>query len=695
MNNFGIRISVFILMNGILTPLSGQEPENASDMQLQSDIEEIMQSLNPSEDLSEMLDYFSSLRQHPVNINTADREALEKLLFLNDFQINSLLNYRKETGPLCSIGELQLVYGFDREIIRRIRPYIILEEERYSFLDNSLSSNHISQEGVMRGKAIWENEAGYLSVSDTVLKAHPNGFYQGDRMGLYFRYQIRYGRKFSAGVLGEKDPGEPFFRGGNKNGMDYYSLYAQYQGKGILHQVNAGRYALRFGQGLVLWNGFHLGKSSRVTDIDKRSPEVRYASSATESGYLYGMSAVLKMKKYSVIPFFSFNRLDAYLEQTGGITGTSVFSSFLTSGLHRTTGEMQNKHKVREWMSGIRVAYRNKLLKVGLTSLYTCLDHPLIPADRPDNEFIFCGKNNLNMGIDYNLMIKRLSLFGETAVSKNGAPALVQGVQWYFSPLMSVGLQWRFYRRDYHSFYANAFSETGLIRNESGLYMGFTGHLIPHVVLSGYMDMYHFPWLRYYADGPSGGTEIRLILSWEPADNFHADLQYKNKSRTSNDTESDAAMSGLVQQTHDHLRIQIRYMLLPQLQATSRVDLSRFYPAPGCIPEKGFMSYQQMRYTPEKFPVTVYGRFGLFDTRFSTRIYTYENDLLYSFSIPSFTGRGIRWYVMVKYPLFSHGAMSLRIARTAYIDRESIGDGPALISEPHKTEIKVQVRVRI
>ncbi len=694
MRNFGIRVSVLILVSGILMPLSGQEPEDFSDMQLQSDIEEVMRSLDRPEDLSEMLDYFSSLRQHPVNINTAGRETLERLLFLNNFQINSLLDYRRETGPLYSIGELQLVYGFDREVIRRIRPYIILEEENNPLANNAFSGRHITQEGVLRGKVIAENEAGYLPVPDTVLKAHPGSYYLGDRTGLYFRYQIRYGRKFSVGVTGEKDPGEPFFTGVNKNGMDYYSLYVQYQGRGMLRQVNAGRYALRFGQGLVMWNGFRMSKSSQATDINTRSPEVRYASSATESGYLNGLSAVLRIKDFTVIPFFSFNRWDAHLVQTGDTTGPAVFSSFLTTGMHRTTREMENKHRVREWLSGVRVTYRHRQLKVGLTSLYSCLDHPLIPAGRPDNEFAFRGTDNMNAGVDYTLMIKRVSLFGEAAVSKNGAPAMLQGVQWYFSPLISFSLLGRYYRQDYHAFYANAFSEAGLTRNESGLYMGFTGHFIPHVVMSGFVDMYRFPWLRYFADGPSGGTEMRLALSWAPAEDFHADLQYKNESRTTNDPASDTPMSSLEQQTYDHLRLQLSYMLLPQLQAVSRMDMTRFLAAPGRDPEKGFMAYQQLRYAPESIPVRVYGRFGMFDTHFSTRIYTYENDLLYSFSTPSFTGRGLRWYVMVKYPLFSHGSLTLRVARTAYADRQFIGEGPARISGPHKTEIKAQVRVR-
>ena len=686
-------IVTFMTVVFSVMPVAGQENVIAPDMQLQADIEEMMHTLKRSEDLSELLDYFSSLREHPVNINTAGREELEQLLFLNDFQISSLLEYRRETGPIYSAGELQTVFGFDREVIRRILPYITLGGDSGGS-PAAGKTGRLSQEGIVRARAVAEEEAGFLPVSGEEMQAHPGRHYRGGPAGLYLRYQMHYGRKIYAGMTAENDPGEPFFAGENKSGFDFYSFYLQYRGKGLLRQVNAGRYALRFGQGLVIWNGFHMGKASRVDGIDKRAPEMRYASSATEYGYLNGVSAALQLGRFTMIPFFSANRADAHVLRTADSAGTFFFPSFLTTGLHRTAGELQNKRSVRQWLSGVRVSYRHRQLAVGVTSLWSALDIPLVPAGRPDQVFAFSGKENFNAGIDYTLGIKRVSLFGEAAVAKNGAPALLQGVQWYFSPLMSLSVLGRYYRRDYHAFYANAFSETGLTRNESGIYMGFTGHFIPRVALSGYVDLYHFLWLRYHADAPSQGTETRLTLSWEPAESFHADVQYISKSRTVNDPEAVTPMAGLVKQSRDHLRLQFRYLLLPQLQAVSRIDLTRFSPAPGRTPEKGFLVYQQLGYAPLRSPVTVYGRFGIFNTRFSTRIYTYENDLLYSFSTPSFTGRGIRWYVMVKYPLFSHGTLALRVARTSFAGRQSIGDGPAEINVPHKTEIKAQMRLK-
>ena len=694
MGYFRLLLPACLLVAGMAFRVSGQNPPVISDLQLQSDIEDMIQSLDRTKDLSDLLDYFSVLRQHPVNINTADREELKKLLFLSDFQVSSLLQYREETGRLYSLNELQLIYGFDNNLIRRILPYITLGTEGNASSTGQDHGKHFVQEGLVRVRGMPEDAAGYMPVTDTMLKLHPNRFYRGDRTGLLFRYQIRYGRKFYAGILGDKDPGEPFFSKENKAGFDFLSWYVQYQGSGVIRQVNIGRYHLRFGQGLVLWNGFQLGKSSRALDINKRAPDVRYASSSSETDFMNGISTMLQIRNITIIPFFSYRRPDVHYEPDDSFGGKPVFSSFLTAGLHRTTDELKNKNNLREWVSGIHLAWRYHQLNVGMTSAYTVWDHSYQPPERPDNIFSFNGKENINAGLNYELSLKRVFLFGEAAVSKNGAPAFLQGLQWYFSPLISFSLLGRYYRPDYQAFYAKSFSETGITRNEAGLYMGFTGHPLRHITLTGYVDIYHFPWLRYLADAPSQGTETRLTLTWSPTPGFLIDIQYKKEIRNTNDPEDAALMQELAEQAHSHVRLQIRYLLMPQLQAVSRVDMTRFISAPGREPEKGFLICQDLQYKPEKLPIAVYGRFGLFDTRFATRIYTYENDLLYNFSIPSFTGQGIRWYVMLKYPLFARATMGIRVARTSYADRQVTGTGPSLISVPHKTEIKAQIRFR-
>ena len=87
-------------------------------------------------------------------------------------------------------------------------------------------------------------------------------------------------------------------------------------------------------------------------------------------------------------------------------------------------------------------------------------------------------------------------------------------------------------------------------------------------------------------------------------------------------------------------------------------------------------------------------RLGLFDTQYLTRIYTYEHDLLYAFSTPALTGRGMRWYITGRLPLTRHLLAGVRIAQTLYYDRETAGTGLSLVPAPHRTEVKAQLRMR-
>ena len=61
------------------------------------------------------------------------------------------------------------------------------------------------------------------------------------------------------------------------------------------------------------------------------------------------------------------------------------------------------------------------------------------------------------------------------------------------------------------------------------------------------------------------------------------------------------------------------------------------------------MILQEAGFTLKNTPVSIWMRYCLFGTdNWDTRIYVYENDLLYNFSIPALYGEGSRSYIMVK-----------------------------------------------
>jgi hypothetical protein len=89
-------------------------------------------------------------------------------------------------------------------------------------------------------------------------------------------------------------------------------------------------------------------------------------------------------------------------------------------------------------------------------------------------------------------------------------------------------------------------------------------------------------------------------------------------------------------------------------------------------------------------------RLALFNTDgYDTRIYAYEDDALYSFSLPTYYGNGSRWYFNVHYRAFERIDIWLRMAQTRYFDRNSTGSDLTLINSAHRTEFKVQMRFLI
>ena len=86
-------------------------------------------------------------------------------------------------------------------------------------------------------------------------------------------------------------------------------------------------------------------------------------------------------------------------------------------------------------------------------------------------------------------------------------------------------------------------------------------------------------------------------------------------------------------------------------------------------------------------------RFAIFDTEgFNSRIYAYENDVLYSYSVPAYQGRGLRCYLNGRYTISRGLDIWLRYALLSYTDQQTIGTGLDKIEGNKRSDIKLQVR---
>lgn len=109
------------------------------------------------------------------------------------------------------------------------------------------------------------------------------------------------------------------------------------------------------------------------------------------------------------------------------------------------------------------------------------------------------------------------------------------------------------------------------------------------------------------------------------------------------------------------------------------------------INTQGLMILQDVQYGQNKWRLT--GRIALFDAEtFDNRLFAFENNVLWTFSIPSFSGQGMRYYVLGQYQFTSKLTAYFRFSRTSYTDREVISSGLQTIEGPNQTDTALMIR---
>ena len=104
--------------------------------------------------------------------------------------------------------------------------------------------------------------------------------------------------------------------------------------------------------------------------------------------------------------------------------------------------------------------------------------------------------------------------------------------------------------------------------------------------------------------------------------------------------------------------------------------------------EKGFLLFQDIIFAPFR-KLKLWVRYSFFNTEgYNSRIYSYENDLLYSFSIPEFHGNGQRFYINLKWSPSSRVTLYLKSGCTIHTGASSWGSGNDVTNGNRRTELR-------
>ena len=431
------------------------------------------------------------------------------------------------------------------------------------------------------------------------------------------------------------------------------------------------------GMGLVMNNGFSLGKLAMLQTLGRSSSGIRAHSSRSDS-YLQGAAATLRLgRSLTATAFLSWRKMDATLNKD------STVSTILTTGYHRTETEMQKKHNLQAIKTGGSLRYQQRGLHLGLNALYTHLDRRLQPNTAVlYREHYPQGTDFLNTSLDYGYTSFRVSLNGETAIDKEGHLATINSLSWQPSDELSMVALQRFYSYSYTALDAQSYSDGGRVQNESGVYLGLTWQPSPKWRMAYYADYAYFAWARYQVSFSSYAWDHLLQLShtgrrWTIAARYR--LRMKQR-----DNEDKTALTN---------RWEHRARLSAEFTGNSfgcRTQFDGGYCAYD-DQEWGFMLSQHLSYVHRWLRLNA-GLGYFHTTSYDSRVYHYEQAPLYTYAMTQFYGEGIRYWLMARAAIGRHLTLTAKWGVTDYFDRHTIGSSYQQIDASSQSDLDVQLR---
>jgi DNA uptake protein ComE-like DNA-binding protein len=662
---------------------------------VQTKMEELSESSTNDLDFSDLADKLDDLTNHPVNINQATADELRQIPFLTQNQINNLITYKETYGELLSIYEFQSIEGFDSATIQHILPLITVSniEKHHRVRFKELFTNGRCNL-LLRYQQILQEQQGY-SVPDSVLRKSPDAGYPGAPQKYWFRLNYDYFDRISIGVTGDKDPGEEFFKGSQPYGMDFYSGYFAIKNTGFLKSLILGNFNVDFGQGLTLGSALSFGALPSSGNLRRYAGEVRPSLGINENSYLRGIAANVKIKKISISAFYSRHKRDANIISIDSLTGDAKeVSSFQETGYHRLPDELSEKNAIREVIYGGNINFRNSFFTVGMTCFHSDWNAACTPTEKPYSRYQFSGRSNLNMGADFQFIFRTIYGFGEISRSINGGIAWLAGIQVNPDPNVKFSMIYRDYQPSYQNLISNAIGQISKNANEKGLILNISSRFNSKMGIYAYIDIYKFPWLKYRTDFLSNGSEVAVQVDYNPAKTVIMLLRYRIKSGQINES-SDMTMKPWINIRRQSLRYQTNWQINPTIMLSNRLEIVNSL-GETMDPEYGYVISQDVSIRPQRVPCVLSLRYALFNTdSYETRIYTYENDVMYGFSVPALEGIGIRLFLLLSWKPYRFLELWLRYAQTFYSDRNVIGTGLETINGNMKSEIKIQSMIRL
>lgn len=652
-----------------------------NNLSAQTSWEEWVQQLAENEEsdsyaLETIIEELTELKEHPIFINSATKKQLERIPFLSDKLVENILYYLYKFGPMLSAKELMMVEDMDRQTMEYLSPLLTFQTTEKE--EDKLTLKQIFKYGI--------HEFSTRVNIPFYIKEGYRDTYLGDRFYHQFRYMYRYSDHLYVGITAEKDAGEPFFKGYNKKGYDFYSPYVFIRNIGKINALALGNYRLGYGYGLVMNTGFSMGKTASLSTLDSGSKGIKKHSSTDEFNYFQGIACSYQLtKRWSADVFYSYRKMS-------GNVDNQFITSLKKDGYYRVQNDFNKRNTFNNQLIGSHIRYNGKFVDCGLTAVYNVFNKVLKYPLRYYNTYYARGRDFFHVGMNYKFFWKDFIFSGETAIDKKGKIATLNKLT--YSP--NSDIQWvvmnRFYDVAYQSMYAKSFGEGSSVQNESGIYIGLETSILRNFKIHAYGDYFYFPWKRYLVS-KAGTTGFDGVLQITYSPTYELDMfiryRYKNKMKDYTDEEDEKHTIPYIQH---RWKYQLNYQMKDIGSLKTNIDyVHNHYQNQSS--SQGVLVAQSAGYQFKHFPLKLDINVAWFRTdNYQSRISLYEKGLLYMFSIPSFYGEGMRYALLARYQWNENLMIQAKYGLTHYWDRNTIGTALEQIYGNMKGDLYLQMR---
>jgi hypothetical protein len=324
--------------------------------------------------------------------------------------------------------------------------------------------------------------------------------------------------------------------------------------------------------------------------------------------------------------------------------------------------------------------------------LYYNLSPHLRPGTAPYQQYNDTGRRRALAAIDYKSGLADLYLFGETAISDNGAVATLNGARYSGRGPVAVAVIYRRYDKRYTSYYSGGFGEYSNTSNEEGLYAGVEVTPARDLKLNLYHDRFRYFAPRYRATTPGSGRETLAGLTYQrPRGEWLARFKHEKKP---GDTRVDGILQTLPRERQEYRLQYTCRALAPRLETRSRLEQVRY--RHGSARHAGTLFYQDVALYLEKPDLTARVRLAYFDVdAYDARVYAYENDVLHGFSFPAYYYRGYRSYLNLDWHPTRAITLYAKAGVIYYPDRTSISSSLTRVNDNKLFDFTFQVRIKL